>query len=529
MENNSARAATRPFYANVAILLALGLLIHLGFGYLLTLSVDEAHYVLYAAKPDWSYFDHPPLVGWAQWPLVALGAPESVIRLIPQALWLVACLLARNLALRLYDAMGSAQGTLPNVAPASRASVGRWAVALVLLAPVMHVLAVGLLPDTLLMVLVLLMMSVTLNIATRDCSAQTALTGQSGQSDPRAPLSQMRQWLALGLLLGLAGLSKYTAVLPALAVIFTLFAARGLRVLTTLGPWTALFVALVLIAPVFYWNAQHDWISFTYQLKHGSGGEWKARRLAAFAGIQIVAYGPLLVLGAYLATRDALKRKRWPLTALLLFFFIPFLVLGFMSGGGRSLPHWTAPAWLAITPFAANALAQHWASGQKALILAFIRAQVVICLLAFAALFFVGIPGLPNDHALNKKNPLADLWGWDQAGAQARELAKAQNLHSLSVSNWTLGSRLAWYARPLPVHVLDSRFDQFDLWFGDIARGGDSLFVNWSQVKFELPIKSGEFESCTLIHTLESMRLNRRISSFDFYHCRNWGAIPKNK
>jgi len=200
-----------------------------------------------------------------------------------------------------------------------------------------------------------------------------------------------------------------------------------------------------------------------------------------------------------------------------------------MAGGGGSLPHWTAPAWLAVTPFAANALAQQWASGRKALILAFIRAQIVICLLAFAALFFVGIPGLPADHALNKKNPLADLWGWDQAGAKARELAQQQGLNSMSVRNWTLASRLAWYARPLPAHVLDTRFDQFDLWFGEIPPGTDSLFVNWSQMKFDLPIKAGQFQTCTLIDTLESKRFSRHVSSFEFYRCRHWGAAPQNK
>lgn len=518
MENKSPRAAIRPIYANLPTLLALGLLIHLGFGFLLTLSVDEAHYVLYAAKPDWSYFDHPPLVGWVQWPLVAAGAPDSIVRLIPQLLWLLACLLARHLALKVYDMMQGAKSAENEHASsyahqsfASCESVGLWAVGLVLLAPVMHVLAVGLLPDTLLMVWVLLMMLVTLSLAQTD----------------RTPA--IAQWLALGILLGLAGLSKYTAILPAIAVIVTLFVARGLRLLASPGPWLALFVALLCIAPVIYWNAQNDWISFAYQLKHGSGGEWKARRLAAFAGIQIVAYGPLLILGAYLATREILKRKLWLLASLLLFFFIPFLVTGLMSGGGGSLPHWTAPAWLAMTPFAANALAQRWASARKALILALIRTQAVICLIAFIALFFVGIPGLPPDHALNKKNPLADLWGWDQAGAQARKIAEQSNIPSLSVRNWTLGSRLAWYARPLPVHVLDTRFDQFDLWFGDIARGSDSLFVNWSQVKFDLPTKNGEFESCTLIDTLESKRFERRVSSFDFYHCRNWGATPKIK
>lgn len=515
MQNTSLTHSKTPFYEHLAVLLGLGVLIHLGFAYLLTLSVDEAHYVLYAAKPDWSYFDHPPLVGWLQWPLVAAGAPDSIIRLIPQALWLIACLLARRLAMQYFDLVGATHAvkklTSTGSTLASRKAVGLWAVGLVLLAPVMHVLAVGLLPDTLLMVLVLLIMSVTFTLAA------------GGQTDKSK--RDTTQWLVLGALLGLAGLSKYTAVLPALAVIITLLTARGLRLLTRAGPWLALAIALLLIAPVFYWNAQNDWISFTYQLNHGSGGTWRASRLAAFVGIQIVAYGPLLLLGAYLATRQIVQEKRWAIGSMLLFFFIPFSVSALLAGGG-SLPHWTAPAWLAITPFAAYALAQRWASGRHALILAFVRTQVVICLLAFVALFFVGIPGLSSDHALTKKNPLADLWGWDQAGAQAKKLAQSHGLPTLSVRNWTLGSRLAWYARPLPVHILDNRFDQFDLWFGEIAPGSDSLFVNWSQMSFDLPTQAGEFQSCTLIDTLGVTRFGRPISKFDFYHCRHWGKTP---
>jgi hypothetical protein len=423
--------------------------------------------------------------------------------------------ISEKACVQLYDR----QAERVTQAGVGRETVGLWAVALVLLAPLMHVLAVGLLPDSVLMVLVLLLMQVTLSLTPTEHAANQC-------ARPPARSAEWSKWLALGLLLGLAGLSKYTAVLPALAVIVTLLAGRGLRVLLTLGPWLAVLVALLLISPVLIWNAQNEWISFVYQLKHGSGGTWHARRLAAFAGIQLVAYGPLLVLGAYLATRQIIQNKQWQRAALLLFFFIPFLVTGLMSGGGGSLPHWTAPAWMAITPFAALALAQRWASGRKALILAFIRAQTVICLVAFVALFFVGVPGLSADHPLIRKNPLADLWGWDEAGLKARALARKHHLSSLSVRHWTLGSRLAWYARPLPVHVLDTRFDQFDLWFGQIPPGVDSLFVNWSQVKFDLPTKAGEFKECQLLDTFEAKRFGRQVSRFDYYHCRQWGPFP---
>jgi len=478
-------------------LLALGLLIHVSFGWLLTLSVDEAHYMLYADKLDWSYFDHPPLVGWLQWPLVVIGAPDAVIRLIPQALWLLSCLLARSIALELYRVVPGWSK------PAQRQAAGLWAVALILLAPLMHVLAVGLLPDTLLMLLTLCLMWVVLKLS------QTPT---------------LRLWVTLGTLLGLAGLAKYTAILPALAIIAILLMRHGPGLLLKPGPWIALVIAGVLVTPVFYWNARHDWISFVYQINHGTGGTWQIRRLAAFIGIQLVAYGPLLILGSILSVRHIFQRKALFAASLLLFFFIPFLVTAYLSGGGGSLPHWTGPAWLSITPFAANALAQYWSEGHHALVKAFVRAQAILCLLAFAILFFIGIPGIGQEHALGKKNPIADLWGWDTAGVQARKLAKEHHIDSISVKNWTLASRMAWYSRPTKVFVLDDRFDQFDLWFGDIPAGSDSIFVNWSQMRFDLPTGTGGFESCALIDQLDIQRIGRTVSDFSFYHCRNWGA-----
>jgi 4-amino-4-deoxy-L-arabinose transferase-like glycosyltransferase len=287
-------------------LLALGLCLHLVFGGLLTLSVDEAHYALYADKLALSYFDHPPLVGWLQWPLVALGVPDGVLRLIPQVLWLAACLLARDIARQ-----------LPALVPAwptdtqSKEVAGLWAVTLVLLAPLLHVLGVGLLPDTLLMVLSLLLMQIALKLS---ATPQIAHTAQA----------RLRLWLGAGVLLGLAGLSKYTAVLPAAALVLTLSSTQGLRWLRTPGPWLALVIACGLVSPVFYWNAQHEWVSFVYQLNHGSGGQWQARRLLGFIGLQLVAYGPLLFLGGYLVLRQLTSSRNWQALGLLSFFLLPF-------------------------------------------------------------------------------------------------------------------------------------------------------------------------------------------------------------
>ena len=69
-------------------LLAALVLLHAVLGGFIGLSVDEAHYLLYAYHPALSYFDHPPLVGWVQWPLVVGDAPVVFLRLVPELFWL---------------------------------------------------------------------------------------------------------------------------------------------------------------------------------------------------------------------------------------------------------------------------------------------------------------------------------------------------------------------------------------------------------------------------------------------------------
>lgn len=481
------------------LLLVIGLVIHFAFGWLLTLSVDEAHYAYYAFRLDWSYFDHPPLVGWAQWPLVAIGAPDGLIRLVPQLLWLAACLQAYQLTRQLCAHKDFADHHAIHADLA-----GLWAVGLILLAPVMHVLAVGLLPDTLLMVITLAIMQACLTLC-----------------DP-TQAERVKPWVWLGLLLGLAGLAKYTAVFPALAVTILLGMRLGPGLLKRPGPWLALVIGAILVAPVFYWNATHDWISFLYQINHGAGGTWKLRRFLAFFGIQIISYGPLMALGAIWAFVWAYKHPNRLQFGLMLFYLVPFAVTAYLSGGGGSLPHWTAPAWLAITPFAAMAIASRWLGPAQRLIRMLAWFQGLVCLGAFVMLFSAGIPGISQSDPLGKKNPIADLWGWDQAGQTAVDLSEKLNIQTLTVRNWTMASRLAWYARPMPVVVLDRRFDQFDLWFGEMKPGSDALFVNWSQMPFALPVQPEQFRSCAQVDQLDINRLGRLIAEFSFFHCQNW-------
>ena len=480
--------------------LALLFVAHLALGGALGLSVDEAHYALYAVHPALSYFDHPPLVGWVQWPLVALQAPTAVLRLIPGLLWLATVQQVFQVTLLLAARQPTVDAT----------RAGAWALLVLLTAPLLHVLGIGLLPDTLLMLLSVALLRQTLVLM-----------------DAQA-LQRSAPWLWLGCLLGLAGLSKYTAIFSALAVAVCLLSVHGAALLMRRQAWLALLIALLLISPVLVWNAQNHWISFVYQAGHGAGGHWRLVQVLRFVLLQLLAFGPLLCWGL-LALWRVPAPWRWSVS----FFVIPFALLALAAGGGSSLPHWTAPAWVALAPFAGLGLARTMAATGSArrAVRALVLMQVLACLTLPVLLLSAGMPFMAgkvaNAQASDPPNPFADLHGWDTAGARALVLARQYGLDAVAVQNWTLASRIGWYARPLKVHVLEDRFDQFDLWDGKLAPGGKALLVDWSQLPYVTPLGLHGFARCDAVDRQEVRRFGYEVSYFDFFVCTGWSGHPQ--
>lgn len=481
-----------------AISICIAALVHFALGFSIEFSVDEAHYALYAQHLAWSYFDHPPLVGWIQWPLISLTSSEGLIRLIPEFLWVVSCILVYQVALEVHHFIqGRNAGYLTSALPSAN-TCGLMAVLVIIAAPMPHILAIGLLPDTLLTPLSLGLMLMALRWLSQDHFS-------------------MVNWILTGILLGLAGLSKYTAAFTALALLLVLLSSPRKRWINKAGFWLAVLVALVLITPVLYWNWANDWISFKYQIAHGSGGEWLWRRLGAFLGIQLAVFGPLFILGVFVFLKDCMHATKFSLLALFGFFLIPFTIFASLSGGG-GLPHWTTPAWFCLAPFAGIGLAKAWAIQHRNLIRVLFVLQLALCCVGFGYVLSGGI-----SSAAIKSNPIADLYGWKIAGQKANELVKGTKAQGIAVQNWTLGSRAAWYASPTPVFILDQRQDQFDLWFGAIPRGANILLINWSGMRFNAPVGGkSAFERCEPLESLEIVRFGQVLSKFDFSLCSNW-------
>ena len=517
------------------------LLAHLLLAAVLSLSPDEAHYAVYGSRPDWSYFDHPPLVGWVQWPGAMLGGSDLLMRIVPMVCWLLTAWGVVHLTRLLYahaplvaaperdgvqigQEAHSQQDAHSSRLSASMDATGRArmtgvAVLLLVLSPVPNLLGMALVPDSLLTPLTCAAMILTWRL----CDA--------------AESRRLGLWLALGACLGLAGLAKYTAVLLALGCALALMRAHGLRVLLRPALWGAAGVALLAVVPVLGWNAAHDWISFRYQLGHAAGSsQWRGYRVAVYLVVQVLGFGVLILAGVLAARRDLPSMLRQastrisPLGFVACFGLPPLLLYAVLSGRGSTLPHWSTPAWIALIPVAAAGVLRLW-QGRRLLVKALVGFQAVICVAMVVLLLAGGIgretepqasslPGQMRDRA--PVNPVADLYGWEAAAQRAQALAQANRLGTLAVMNWSLASRIAWYARPSPVKVINRHRDQFDLWFGTMTPGESVLLIDWSPMTFAPPVAPNRFEHCELLEQMPARHAGRQIAHFNFLHCRNW-------
>ncbi|MDP9123137.1 MAG: glycosyltransferase family 39 protein [Pseudomonadota bacterium] len=510
MDDLRAFIRERPRRLTIWLLVG-GVMLHLALATSIGLSPDEAHYALYGAHLDWSYFDHPALVGWLQAPFVQAGGSDLAMRIVPMACWLVTAVLMCAVCRRL--AASTTDGANRDDSARDDFSV----VALLFLTPLLNLLGVVLVPDTLLMPLVPASMLATLGLR------ETGAT------------KELHRWAVLGLLLGLCLLAKYTGVFIVLGALLTLSTFHGRALARLPGAWLCLLLIVMLASPIVIWNARHDWISFIYQSAHASGDQsWRLVSAARALALQALLFGVLLPMGVFQACRSGssigidAERGRGDAHRMSLLFGVPVLsVFLVLSGRGSSLPHWTACGWVALIPLAVV--------GSRRLrrsVLVGVVAWQVVLVATIVALVVTGGPTSETGEAsrsgaglrleASRPSPVADLYGWSAAATHGAALVTKFDARGLVVMNWSLASRLAWYARPSPVFVAPSRLDQFQLWFGSLRPGDSAIVIDWSGMPLPVPVGRGGFERCTPIDQLPTVEGGRQLAHFSYLLCQEW-------
>ncbi len=261
-------------------------------GAALPLTGDEAYFVLWGRRPDLGFYDHPPMVGWLLAPLVAVSQAEWFVRLPAILLPAALALLVRH-ALAAWFARDADTADLAALA--------------VLLVP-MNVWNVLITTDT-----PLAFFSVASLLA----------------------FARQRFFLA-GVLLGLAFLSKYFAVLLGLGYLAWALGARrpGAFGLALLGALPAGLVNL-------YWNWQACWcnVMFNAVNRHDDAGlSWTTPALYAVSLAYLAA--PLLWYAWKERSRLRAALPRAEVGVTLAAWLVPLAVFALLSPVKRIGLHW---------------------------------------------------------------------------------------------------------------------------------------------------------------------------------------------
>ncbi len=376
---------TRSPERAVIALIAAFFVFHVILAATLGLGVDEAYGISVARDLKLSYFDHPPLNYWIAHTFMPSFGDGRALRLPFIALFAGTTWLLFLLTRQLFDGVA-----------------GVWA-ALALNLSAFYTLAGGwVLPDGPLMF----------------CLMAAAYTlSRALFANGEAP-SLWRTWIAAGIWIGLAALSKYHAALFVLGLfIFLVSKPARLALLRHPAPWVGGLIALAIVSPVIIWNAEHHWVSFAFQGGRASAqGFPKIGHFLTNLGGQFLWMFPWIFVPMVIAAFGALVTGRaaersWyclclAMPAVLIFTLVPLW-------GDRGLPHWQMPGWLMLFPVLGQHLAREAVVGTR------VRTWAITSAALLAGLAFLIVGHAATGYGrtlfpslLGKRDPTLEAFEW---------------------------------------------------------------------------------------------------------------------
>lgn len=451
----------------------------------LGLGVDEAHYVLYALNLDWSYFDHPPLVGWTHYIFTSLfGVNEFAARFSPI---LVGFFTSIYLYKLLYQINSDANKSFVSILALHGVFI-------------FNALFLMLMPGTLLLLFIL---PIIFTVVAIEKEGKTF------------------HWISLGVLLGLSGLSDYTAILFIPPIILYIILKKRFELFINPKILLTISISLLLISPILYWNIQHNWISFSYQSNHVLGAShinWKGFGISIAR--QLLAYNPFLSFVAFYGLYKAFRSKNNLLLLSALFGLVLFSFFTYSELYKTALPHWSAVFYLLFIPLGVYYLydlSKIWhyylrkAIGFGLILSSFIYIEIA-----------TKIVPLPNIKSLQ-----LDIYGFKKVMQEANSVISNPKKEVIGVTNWTLASRAILYNRKYnsKVYLLDNRYDQFDLWQKGSPIGKDIIVIDISNFAHKDINKYMQCDSVTKIKTFSLLEDAQKGEKISLIKCKNYKGL----
>ena len=497
---------------------------------------DEVYYWTYALYPDWSHFDHPPMVGWMiqLFSLNLLLDSEFFIRLASVFFMTADTYIIYRIGKDIKDAQ-----------------TGFYA-ALLYTASIYGFVITGIfiMPDTPLMLFWLL----AIWMAIRYFAGLPRFAHNDADDDTLRVIARRNDeaiqknsyLLFFGLFAGLAMLSKYSGVFlwVGIGLYILVFNRKQLK-----NPY--LYVSLLISAlcciPILYWNLQYDFISFSFHSDRVGLGKINFATFGTELAGEFLYNNPVNFVLIVIAVVAAFKGKviiGQPALRLLLCTTLPLIAAFLLISLTRpTLPHWNAPAYSTLILLAACHLSDKnpIKEGQAVIPKGIVAA---LCVMLFVVVFgaaeiqtgFIPLDRHTEPEMLGRNDFTLDMYGWRQLESKFSDLRQQKIDEGLMkeedgivADEWFPLANLDYYvARPLGMKVMGIGYpDKLHkyLWIngerGGFTKGEDFWFLTDSRYyKRPEALYPGGFQSIESIDTITIERGGKPAKNFFVYACK---------
>jgi 4-amino-4-deoxy-L-arabinose transferase-like glycosyltransferase len=491
-----ARRAFRGEIAALQLVVGLFLLFRLYFDLEGDLVGDEAYYWMWGQHLAWSYLDHPPLHAWLLW------------------------LVSKVLGWSLFSARALTWLTLGGIlaifadwsrrfAPENPALWFWRTVATYLASPLFFAMTAIAYNDHLLVFLCLLAIH---------CFAVYADGTERG-------LPGRRRWLYLAAVaLGLATLTKYNGVFVGLGFLLCFLLSPGLRrELRTPHPWLAAGVALLLQAPVVYWNLTDGLASYRFHLLDRWGGGIGAlhwQHPLNFALYSIATLSPFLLwplLRMIMTPAAGLFERNARRLALSIFTVstVTFLVVSVVLD---AYFYWNIVAFVGLIPLLTRFMANRW-----------LRTAHLVFGLALSGLATYNLAVLPLTGSIFGTNHGSAInFGWEQVAAHVEAAEAKEPTDIVGATRYSTTSQLGFALGIKNAVKLSPEHSQYDYWQASLPLGGKSalILVDESDDSPELAWLRAHFATLEQIDAFAVTRYGREIYSWRLFRGTDYRDAP---
>jgi 4-amino-4-deoxy-L-arabinose transferase-like glycosyltransferase len=446
---------------------------------------DEAYYWLWGQHPGWSYFDHPPFNAWM------LGLMDL---LLGRSLFGLRALTLVTLALTFHIFYLWAK----RLAASDWQSLFWPGVVIYLASPTFGFFTSLAQHDYML---------VFLGLASGHFFI--SFLAEIGEGRP----GRLRDLYCGALLLGLAGLTKYTGVLIGIALIGYVAAAPRLRTLFR-NPhfYAAGLLALLMQAPILIWNVSNGFASFQFHLSDRHPAGWLTRinweALSEFLVVSALLISPFLI-PAFARVLMARTQEPFERTARGLgiwLFWISSLLFLAVSLFDRVWWWWNLLAYVLLLPLVAKYMGRgvlFWGHvGLGAVLQVFLLVSSSLVPLSM----LVGI-----DDATRKQ-----LFGWEQLIEPVEAAERTYNPDFIATMTSETGGILAFALDDPEVTALTPARNQFDYWFnGEAHRGDNALIV--LRDGYDLAYVASRFDTVSAVSEIPIQRFGLLLGTYSVY------------